>query len=182
MHGYCNSCIWFFFPLHDYCNSCIWLFFLSPASDSHLNSLFLISSQLSLSLISTLFTALSFSHLNSTLQSQLASSIISTCSWTHQRHSAHMKTTGSLGEPWSSDLRPWRFQIRRVLAGASLPSCCSDLWLLGFDPFFIICLISGFWDFIWLGWMGWWWWLLDDGGWRWWLCGCSIWSLIVAGS
>ena len=146
MHGYCNSCIWFFFPL-----SCLWL-----------------SSQLSLS---HFITTLSFSHLNSTLQSRLASPIISTCCWTRRRHSAHMKMTGLLGEPWSSDPRPWRFQIRRVLAGASLPSCCSNLWLLGFDSFFIICLISGFWDFIWLGWMGWWWWL----------CGCSIWSLMVAG-
>ena len=155
------------------------LFFLSPTSDSHLNSLFLISSQLSLSLISTLLSSLFLSSQLCTAKSislsdptiQSASPIISTCRWTRWRHSAHMKTTGLLDGPWFGDPRPWRFRIRWVLAEASLPSWCLDLWLLGFDPFFIICLISVFWDFIWLGWMGWWWWL----------CGCSIWLLMVAG-
>ena len=142
-------------------------FFLSPTSGSHLNSLFLISSQLSLFLISTLLPALSFSHLNSALQSRSASPIILTCCWARRRHSTRMKMTGLLGGPWSSNPRPWWFRIWQVLAGAPLPSCYSDLWLLGFDRIYGFWVLIRFLLFVWLvgfgisyGWVEW----VDDGG------------------
>ena len=136
-------------------------FSLSSTSDSHLNSLFLISSQLSLSLISTLLAALSFSHLNSAPQSQSASliqqsnqplrssqfavelvrGIVRTWKWSAYSTNHDPAIQGLDGSDPASTSRS---SVTFLSFGSMAFGFWSDLWLSGFDKFFIICLISGF--------------------------------------
>ena len=134
--------------MHGYYSSCIWYFFLSLLPLTLISTLSFSFHHSSLFLSSQLCTTKPISLSNPTIQS--ASPIISICCWTCQRHSTHMKMTGLLNEPWSSNPRPWQFRIRRVLAEAPLPSCHMDLWLLGFDRIYGFWVLISFLLFVWL--------------------------------